>query len=1585
MSKLLYEWLNDLQLSRSVYSLEDDFRDGFLLGDLLFRHNQQPDFSKFINADSPDARINNFCLLEPTMRAIGVHFNSKSASDIMNSKPGATKTLLYELKTALDRIKKNSQLASSTYKGNQPTKITRIVPPIRPAFDMTKAVTFENAIRSMVDNPNDIMMDRTVERFQDKKGQFRDSVSMSHSDLVSALQSERLRMRDISRQKRQHEQVFTKAWDSLGQDQWKKNQKTAHDRREMHKNFMETTKSFVETKRDGIRKDICNATLKSIEDFDRRQDLEIFPQDPEIDDLTAMNGGSTSNSIQRVVAGIPGSGAPDLTFLNEDYMASGLQQAQKTMKEHVDNAQLRQKTHDIRRRRFIRVREADKAKMLQSSLEEDILSQVASLSHFETIEDISCKRIMSQKFVIDQNRVNREALINEFNQETQQIESTWKGEVAKREYDWHACTRMDSQSERVTILADAVIYSQTKDMGVFIVSIIDRIIDSADWVASARSLGRFSTESKTNDKSIDKTNEKLLPDLLWGDVTKLFLSPLLPVAAALPYATQKQIHDALPYSLSERPHCCDMTWLLKQPFQTHITLPGPSTSIDQPSIQDSSVGLVICPRDSFPIPDERTISEYLASFDMQDFSRDIANVNIFNFGFDEIPEFSPQPASSTSESTVMIPSEYSMVSPQWVFEVAPKYLLGEAVMAVSSISDPIPPDPCTPLGIPSLALRMAVSGLSETTKLALATAIQSQIPGIIIIDTESLLEASIKLATASDDNDHSNEGEDIDARNSLPLALAKEVLTNIQAGKSVPDSLYVDLIIQEIRSLNNNNKNNNNNNNGNNDSCVGFMLVDFPNTKTQALLLIEALSGLNFDAHKPQLLDRQSIYAAPKPREEQQYDMHKCGLDLVVYFNDEIAHMITEGSCARKNLFTEDIVQLTAETALVSVEGLQEVLKLSRPQHTTGLAAYGNQSCESDLKAFLSRMSLLMEVKATDFESQDQAINNTIDLIKETYFPPLEIIISNEENSPDFGITVSQVENINPQEIEPLVQDIAKEEEPKVIELPEPLTKILSSIWKHTESLSTHAGRTCLNALRDIRYEMMQRRRGVVDVISNMLVRSDDRKNIFEQFRQAFNEVEDDFRYDIDCTAELHLRTFELGNSIWELCDARKKEADEMLDKVRLDGVLDLHKHRSHCEAAAFIQSEIDRFYISLHLLFDFSKSISSYDRRVLVANPLEETLPMAVPKDISALLGDATAGAAGKAGGKDGKGKDTKAAAPAAGKDAKKGGGKGEVIITAVPFREPVSPILLPIQSMRSIPDPPVAEQPDGTADKSSKGKAPPKAAVKKGAEEVVVLNPLDAMLKSALACIDTWSKGTFTVQRIVYLGNENMAMAIEKAVWHEAERLKFSVLKVKDFAEAQVNWLIDCESSIIDISKADIKSRHEKEISCCQRLVDMIGDVVRASEPIREDWLLAPDVIALTPSRLIVPYPQPPPIPHVQVFYSDKLNEEQSEVLKEWVNALKSTDSNVMVEDLDALFDRCTSRIGPRSSIDCSGELMKTLTLPMEWRTRPGPTDGELQAITSDIRNEIRSNQAALGIEGDEVGIIPVTNVLRRLLGDE
>ena len=99
MTELLKSWVNDeVGLSEPVEDFEADFANGYLMGELLYRFNQQPTFGKFINKPTADAKISNWCLLEPRIRQLNIKFDSKAAYSIMCQEKGVLTQVLYQIK-----------------------------------------------------------------------------------------------------------------------------------------------------------------------------------------------------------------------------------------------------------------------------------------------------------------------------------------------------------------------------------------------------------------------------------------------------------------------------------------------------------------------------------------------------------------------------------------------------------------------------------------------------------------------------------------------------------------------------------------------------------------------------------------------------------------------------------------------------------------------------------------------------------------------------------------------------------------------------------------------------------------------------------------------------------------------------------------------------------------------------------------------------------------------------------------------------------------------------------------------------------------------------------------------------------------------------------------------------------------------------------------------------------------------------------------------------------------------------------------------------------------------------------------------
>ena len=60
----------------------------------MARCNLQPDFAKFSGKNTPDARINNYTRLQPSLGKIGVQLDTRTVTSLVREERGAATRLL---------------------------------------------------------------------------------------------------------------------------------------------------------------------------------------------------------------------------------------------------------------------------------------------------------------------------------------------------------------------------------------------------------------------------------------------------------------------------------------------------------------------------------------------------------------------------------------------------------------------------------------------------------------------------------------------------------------------------------------------------------------------------------------------------------------------------------------------------------------------------------------------------------------------------------------------------------------------------------------------------------------------------------------------------------------------------------------------------------------------------------------------------------------------------------------------------------------------------------------------------------------------------------------------------------------------------------------------------------------------------------------------------------------------------------------------------------------------------------------------------------------------------------------------------
>ena len=78
-----------------MYNFEEDFKNGYLLGEILHKYNQQLNFKEFKDEDNREYKIKNFRLIFPTLKCLKVSFDSKVCDKIIAKEKDVAKNILY--------------------------------------------------------------------------------------------------------------------------------------------------------------------------------------------------------------------------------------------------------------------------------------------------------------------------------------------------------------------------------------------------------------------------------------------------------------------------------------------------------------------------------------------------------------------------------------------------------------------------------------------------------------------------------------------------------------------------------------------------------------------------------------------------------------------------------------------------------------------------------------------------------------------------------------------------------------------------------------------------------------------------------------------------------------------------------------------------------------------------------------------------------------------------------------------------------------------------------------------------------------------------------------------------------------------------------------------------------------------------------------------------------------------------------------------------------------------------------------------------------------------------------------------------
>ncbi|MBZ3886180.1 Sperm flagellar protein 2 [Sciurus carolinensis] len=525
--------------------------------------------------------------------------------------------------------------------------------------------------------------------------------------------------------------------------------------------------------------------------------------------------------------------------------------------------------------------------------------------------------------------------------------------------------------------------------------------------------------------------------------------------------------------------------------------------------------------------------------------------------------------------------------------------------------------------LPSFAIKGCLLGKTLSGKTATLKSLQKDFP-IQVLSIDTLVQEAIQ---AFYDNEKAVEAQPIqreDGEKSPPIPqndnkenqaslsvraqLGEKSEQLLKKGKSIPDKLLVNIMVNAINEIPVN---------------QGWILDGFPMTFNQAQLLEEALTGYNRNLIEKEAKKTQISTLAVDPTASKEVTSPTSAFDFVILLD------------------ISDTFSLSRKNDIIAEEFSHGTTPKDIGQH--GAAENQDKDLNQNLKdqiqhriiGFLDNWPLLEQWFS---EPENVLIKVNAEIDKESLYQKLKEIFATEivkkknketprgkqealhegkgkkgETAPKRKGTADKVTpkgkspggktpikkspadstDISPTPTAPPLPKPGSEEWVYVNEpIPEEVPSFLIPYWELIENSYISTIKTVLRHLREDQHAILAYLYKIRTSFQEFLRRPDHKQNFVAQWQADFNSLPDDLWDDEETKAELHQRVNDLRDRLWDICDARKQEAEqERLDIINENWLQDcLGVMMNHF--FSLMQAEVNRFQDTKRLLQDYYRAM---------------------------------------------------------------------------------------------------------------------------------------------------------------------------------------------------------------------------------------------------------------------------------------------------------------------------------------------------------------------------------------------------------
>ncbi|KAJ8604841.1 hypothetical protein CTAYLR_001056 [Chrysophaeum taylorii] len=1418
MVSILVAWVNtELELGVSEKTLDASLASGFVLGALLHRHNQLPGHHKLRRRDSPDAKIQNFCLLEPALNKLGIKFDAALATKIMEARPGTGAMVLYQMKMKLDALKASSCPVSVRW----PRDGVQPLPNLphrasKPQYDAAKGRIFERAVRERAENPNDIMVRRHLRKFVDRRKLLEAQAERERLVAINAHEKARDASRKARLYLRSQEAAFLKTWEERGEEEWKR----------------------LREERAAIVKQREQRAAKRAEALERRkQTAKAKMQSAVADDLDAFEAKLNELAPAPAERLLPTIQVGDETVLDARKLDEAFRSQVKKIREVKAERDESARRNEMRRRKFLAERREE---MLQRCYDRQA-------EEFEKMLTRKCKaEIELEKRLADianyADRMNESRQYHEQQYKARvdvDAENAMRRDGARLEQDVAAYElEVDAYSAIRSVATEARAAASRKAHEETCLELVRLTVALALEVADLRSAEMPAPEYQG--LRFEPSHSTTVDEAPVHDAIRLLarksLVLKLGAADADPALSLVAASAAFGAYYDDEED--------KKPAAgakvVAVAAVPPSVPPGWPPVDQLCEEATADPEAVETLLDSWDLDEYLTNAPPAWFSPELERVERGG-GLNGI-----------------VGGEGA--------EDAPDHAIGEAVIEVRAAATDLRRSP--PLALPpEFPLRICLVGRTYSGKSSQAARLAERFH-LKVLSVSSLLEEAMETSEAAALGRIVVFEDDEDAELRRLGRAARGVL---RGGGAISDDMYAGLVAAGVARLA---RKNNNHDNNDDARCDGWILDDFPETASQAAALEKALTGYDAYEHAPSRWDFASPLAQPRPKpepkwpgsspplddhddddEEEEKEFVTSGVDFVFILGTTVDDALRRAlgrrvdsdedgenreyhlewnqpdydepckarlvpiedpanptACLPLQIAAHDAAALGLRTFLerfgtareISVDPktktqdeifeliicpvVEELVAARAPDEQK--AAEERAQRDAERAARLATLEAEADAATAQAAAAAAASDERDDTVARGVAATAAAALAEAARSAIAGHLVEEAPRCSP-------SSSAREKK-----LPQALAETLASAWNATEAAYCRGARGVFRAMRAERTAALARLYAVRADFARFLARPDDRQTALERFIAEYNRVPRAMRGDDSTKAEFHLRVEELRAAMWTEVEARRDDATAALEALEADGAVERRSLAASRNFAALVQLEVDRTHAALMLLYDYA-----HVRYPHLAADADET------------VGGAKVGCWGRLA-KICAYDDDESSAKRPSFSNKKAADSG-----ASDGRQPLPPDVLVGDLL--FPD-----------DEAKKKQA---QSSKKKSETTTTTTPLDGAVAAALEFAGKWRE---TAQRLEVA-----------AVEREAALLEARVERIRD-VERRAVVAIEARSRGVLAELAEWRdARVRAEAAVVEEVVARARDLIEKEKVLEDEWVVDGIVLRVDPSSKLVP----------------------------------------------------------------------------------------------------------------------------------